>query len=85
MPKGTGLILLAILGRGPGNTTIALTIVRWATFARMARATALFGTQARARGCQARQVTKFHAKGQRHGAHQFRGPVMAVSATWRAP
>ena len=40
-PILVALILLAILGRGLENIIIALIIVQWATFARMARATAL--------------------------------------------
>ena len=40
-PILVALILLAILGRGLENIIFALIIVQWATFARMARATAL--------------------------------------------
>lgn len=40
-PILVALILLAVLGRGLENIVIALVIVQWATFARMARATAL--------------------------------------------
>ncbi|WP_439563063.1 ABC transporter permease [Roseinatronobacter sp.] len=40
-PILVALILLAILGRGLENIILALIIVQWATFARMARATAL--------------------------------------------
>ncbi len=40
-PILVALILLAIMGRGLENIIIALIIVQWATFARMARATAL--------------------------------------------
>lgn len=40
-PILVALILLAVLGRGLENIVIALIIVQWATFARMARATAL--------------------------------------------
>ncbi|WP_084657680.1 ABC transporter permease [Natronohydrobacter thiooxidans] len=40
-PILVALILLAILGRGLENIIVALIIVQWATFARMARATAL--------------------------------------------
>ncbi|MBQ2259746.1 MAG: ABC transporter permease [Loktanella sp.] len=40
-PILVALILLAVLGRGLENIIFALIIVQWATFARMARATAL--------------------------------------------
>jgi peptide/nickel transport system permease protein len=40
-PILVALILLAVLGRGVENIILALIIVQWATFARMARATAL--------------------------------------------
>lgn len=40
-PILVALILLAIMGRGLENIIFALIIVQWATFARMARATAL--------------------------------------------
>jgi len=40
-PILVALVLLAILGRGLENIIFALVIVQWATFARMARATAL--------------------------------------------
>ncbi|MCH8531210.1 MAG: ABC transporter permease [Saccharospirillum sp.] len=40
-PILVALILLAVLGRGLENIVFALIIVQWATFARMARATAL--------------------------------------------
>lgn len=40
-PILVALILLAVLGRGVENIIIALIVVQWATFARMARATAL--------------------------------------------
>ena len=40
-PILVALVLLAILGRGLENIIFALIIVQWATFARMARATAL--------------------------------------------
>ncbi len=40
-PILVALILLAVLGRGVDKIIIALIIVQWATFARMARATAL--------------------------------------------
>jgi len=40
-PILVALILLAVLGRGVDKIVLALIIVQWATFARMARATAL--------------------------------------------
>ncbi len=40
-PILVALILLAVLGRGVDKIVIALIVVQWATFARMARATAL--------------------------------------------
>ncbi|MGY6548968.1 MAG: ABC transporter permease [Roseinatronobacter sp.] len=40
-PILVALVLLAVLGRGLENIILALVVVQWATFARMARATAL--------------------------------------------